>query len=172
MIKAFGVAAIIIGMGLIGLAFSHGLYRRKRELEQIRFGLQLLETEIVFAQRPLAYALKNCGARLTGEIGTIFKLGGETLLSGEGASGETALLQAICDRERYLSLNRSEISTLKRLATGLGLSDIEDQKTKLRFFQRQLDEEIARATEEGNKWQKIYGAGGWVLGLLLALILI
>lgn len=172
MIRLFAIIGIIIAMGFMGVALSRGLYRRKHELEQIRFGLQLLETEIVYAQRPLAYALENCGARLNGEIGTIFRNSGQFLQNGEGESGEKALLKAIAVREQFLSLNDEEKAAFKRIAADLGLSDIEDQRTKLRFFQKQLDLAIHTATEDGDKWRKIYGAGGWLLGLLLALILI
>ncbi|MEE0776732.1 MAG: stage III sporulation protein AB [Bacillota bacterium] len=163
---------IVILMGFIGMLACRGLIARRRELEWFYQALSLMETEMDFSRDPLPVALSRTGARIGGIVALVFHRASKILAESPVVGGEGAFLAALKEYRDDLSLNDEDLAVLGRFSCDLGLTDLEDQKKKLNFCAKAVELQLEAARLSEQKWKRICSVGGWMAGIVFALILI
>lgn len=172
MLRYFILLLIVFIMGFIGMMACYCLTTRRRELEWFQRALFLLETEMDFSRDPLHVALEQTGKRTGGKVASIFCRASILLQEAPSVSGEQAFLAALEEARDELPLNDEDIAVIKRIGCDLGITDLEDQKKKIALCAKAIEVRLESACNSEKKWQRICSVGGWMTGIIFALILI
>ncbi len=154
-LKLIGACFVIISFGMIGTLIGKNMAKRPEELRQIQFGLQALETEIMYSATPLPQALKIVAKQTRGAVARVFDTAASELASGEGQTAGEAWTKALKKTRSYLLLTDRELMILEQFGQGLGLSDREDQSKRLTSAKLQLAAREKEAEIERNQYQKL-----------------
>lgn len=163
---------IIGAAGGLGLIVSSNYRRRVAELHWLRSGLQMLETEIIYASTPLPEALRRVSNRVAPDVGRFFAEVSSLWERSAGESARTIWLEAL---EKYLSssaLLAEDAEVLKALAGSLGISDKADQEKNLLLAKKQLEEQEQIAERERGRYEKLWQTLGFLMGIAIVLVMI
>lgn len=170
--KLFAFLLLVASCGAVGIMLSLSLTRRRRELEAFALGVELLETEMLFAQNPLWLSFANVGKKLKGKVADVFTKIGQALATDDYSSGGQAFAAVLEAEAPTLCLTTGDWEILAALGCDLGITDIERQSHKLKAAAAALNAAAVEAAATEKKWQRIYGMGGWMLGIICGLLLI
>lgn len=172
MIKLIGACLVIFSFGAIGITLGKNMTKHGEELRQMQFGLQVLETEIMYSQTPLPLALKVVAKQTVGVVSRFFDAVIKELNSGQGQTAGEAWSAALDKMRPYLTLSDSDINFLNQFGQGLGSSDREDQLKRLTGIKIQLAAREKEAEAERGRFQKVWQTLGWTCGLVVTLLFI
>lgn len=172
MLKLFGVVIVVLGCGMLGLIIAGNFAQRPQLLRQLQSGLQMLETEIIFASTPLPLALFKVGKRMDKPLQQLFLDTSSQLASNQGLTAGEAWNLCLEKHNRNLALDDAELSVLKSFGWCLGQSDKEEQIKNLRLTIEQLRQEEGKAEKNREKNQKLYTYLGFCFGITLAILLL
>lgn len=170
--KLIGFFLLVVSWGGVGLVLSLSLTRRRRELESFALGVELLETEMLFAQNPLWLSFDHVGAKVPGHAGKVFKKIGQGLAAAEEENGCDTFKKVLAAEAESLYINPGDREVLSALSWDLGITDLESQGRRLKSTGSALRARVADAVAVENKWRRIYGMGGWMMGIIFGLLLI
>lgn len=172
MIKLVGACLVIFSFGVLGTILGKNMMKHREELQQLQFGLQTLETEIMYAATPLPQALKIAAKQTKGAVGEIFDAVAKELNNGQGQTAGEAWSKALEKMRPYLMLTEGELSFLDQFGQGLGSSDREDQLKRLTSIKMQLAAQEKTAERERSQFQKVWQTLGWACGFVITLFFI
>lgn len=172
MIKLIGALLVIVSFGVIGIMLGKNVKRHGEELRQIQFGLQVLETEIMYGQTPLPKALEIVSQQTKGVVARFFNNVSQELLNGLGETAGEAWSKALEKMQPYSTLTSEDLNFLEQFGQGLGFSDREDQLKRLTGVKIQLATREKDAEIERSRFQKIWQTLGWACGLMITLLFI
>lgn len=171
MLKILGSLIVIGASGIIGFLYSRVYGERVRQLREIQYSLNMLETEIMYNATPLAEALMNI-SKDGGSIKGLFVKMAE-ILRGKKTDGVLeAYKMSYEESKMYLCFNREEADIIAAFMQSLGGSDIEGQKKNFNLTIKKLEEFEKKADEVRNKNEKLYRYLGVCLGVLIVIILV
>jgi len=171
-IKFFGAIMVIISFGIIGIMLGKNMTKHGEELRQMQFGLQVLETEIMYSQTPLPQALKIVANQTQGVVAKFFDTVSKELNNGLGQTAGEAWSKALEKIQPYSTLTSGDINFLDQFGQGLGSSDREDQLKRLTGVKIQLAAREKDAEAERSRFQKVWQTLGWACGLIVTLLFI
>ncbi|MEG1478371.1 MAG: stage III sporulation protein AB [Clostridiales bacterium] len=163
---------LVVSLGLSGLILSCALGKRSRELAQFSYGFEVLESEISFAQKPLWQCFFSVSQRLNGVVADIFKEVSLSLKENIYDDGESTFSQILEVNKKRLSCSQQDLETMEKFGCNLGLTDKERQSQSIKSSLAAMAKSLAIAEEKEKKWQRLTGFGGWMVGLVFALLLI
>ncbi|MGG1660146.1 stage III sporulation protein SpoIIIAB [Brevibacillus sp. NRS-1366] len=171
MVKVIGAVLILFSATMVGWQIGRYYAYRPVQLRALLVALQMLETEIVYGLTPLHRAFVKVGHRVSEDVGKMFLLAAELLITEKAQSAEDALRQAMGKLWTNTALRKQERDVLASLGQVLGSSDREDQEKHLRLAVTHLRglEEEARAEQE--KYEKMYKSLGFLGGLLVVILM-
>ncbi|WNC17122.1 stage III sporulation protein SpoIIIAB [Brevibacillus brevis] len=171
MVKLIGAVLILFSASMVGWQIGRYYAYRPIQLRALLVALQMLETEIVYGLTPLHRAFVKVGHRVTEDVGKVFILAAELLVTEKAQSAEDSLRQAMSRHWPQTALRKQEGDVLTSLGQVLGSSDREDQQKHLRLAVTHLRglEEEARA--EQAKYEKMYKSLGFLGGLLVVILM-
>lgn len=167
-----GAGLVLFSSGILGMELAKNLTRRTEELRQIQFGLQVLETEIIYGATPLPEALKIVAGQTKGQVAEVFAGTGRILLNGQGTAAGEAWSTTLKEKESQLLLSRADLLLLYQFGHGLGESDREDQKKRLSMVRCHLKNQEEQAERERFQFQKVWQSLGWAVGMVIVLLFI
>ncbi len=170
--RIFAFLLLVFSSGFVGTLLGYSLTRRRRELETIIHGLELLETEMLFAQNPLWLSFAHVGAKIQGNVGEMFNKIGAALAGGEYQDSGAAFKAVIGDESEKLCLTMEDKEILLALSSDLGTMDGQRQNRRLASAAGSLRTALLEAGETEKKWRRICNMGGWMLGMIFGLLLI
>ncbi|ATW24024.1 stage III sporulation protein SpoIIIAB [Candidatus Formimonas warabiya] len=170
MLKLVGAGLVVASFGVMGTMLGKNVAKRPDELRQLQFGLQALETEIMYSATPLPQALSMVAKQTRGMIAEVFAQTGKELAQGQGQTAGEAWSKALKEIQPNLLLADGEISILEQFGQGLGTSDREDQMKRLTSIRIQLAAKEQLAETERRQYQKVWQTLGWAVGLVLTLL--
>lgn len=171
MLKLIGAVLIIISCSAGGVFASKGMERHCRVLRGIQEGLLALKREISFNNSRLSQAMVN-SAKAAGISGDLFSATGQKLLEGRGISAGDGWQEALEEFNLVNRLEEDEMEVLKAFGSGLGLSNIDDQISRLELCRQRLESIEKNAENQFQKLGKVWRNLGWSLGVVLALLFI
>ncbi len=172
MLKIIGSVVVMLAGGLIGTTVARSYERRPRELRELRSGLQLLETEIIYGATPLPDALDRVAQSCRGNIGYLFGYASKRLYSGEGFTAAEAWESALGSLSQMTSLNSDDLAVLQRLGSFLGVSDQGDQEKHMRLIAKQMTHQIEKAENDARVNVKLWRYLGISCAVVIVMILV
>ncbi|MGI6678575.1 MAG: hypothetical protein ACOX2Q_05775 [Dehalobacterium sp.] len=172
MLKLIGASMIIITCGMIGNLLGKNITRHVEEIRQFQFGLQTLETEIMYTLTPLPQAIKTVESQTKGTVSKFFREIEERLKDGQGLTVGEIWTQSLKKLTPHFLLTKEEMSYLDQFGQGLGSSDREDQLKRLARIKNYLAHREKEVETERSQFQKVWQTLGWSCGVIITLIFI
>lgn len=172
MLKLIGSIIIIAGTTAIGFTYSNIYLQRVRQLRDMQFALNMLETEIVYTATPLIEALFSVGEKSSNIIKNIFSGMAETLREKKKSSVYDAFIYVCNLLKEDIYFDKEEIGTISSFMQSLGNSDIDGQKKNFNITIKKLEDFEKKAEEIRAKNQKLYRYLGLCFGALIVIILV
>ena len=167
LIKIIGGALIITGSARWGFSRAEKLSLRVKSLMALKTAFNLLEGEIIFSSYYLKYTFERVSRLCSCE--DLFLTAAE--LIGENGAAD-AWKTAVEKNKNLLALKESDAEILQIFASGLGVSDREQQVKNIRHISSLLDSAIADARSEYDSMAKIYRSVGVLGGLFIFILLL
>ncbi|HZK18836.1 MAG TPA: stage III sporulation protein SpoIIIAB [Clostridia bacterium] len=172
MLKIIGSVVVILAGGLIGATVARSYESRPRELRELRSGLQLLETEIIYGATPLPDALERVAQSCRGSIGGLFGYASGKLYSREGYTAAEAWESALDRLSQITSLNSDDVAVLRKLGSFLGVSDQDDQEKHMRLLAEQMTHQIEKAENDARVNVRLWRYLGISSAVVVVMILV
>ncbi len=172
MLKLIGGLAIIIATTSIGYVYSMVYEERVRQLRELQYALNILESEIIYSSTPIYEALGAASQNCKTSIGVMLKKMGELLSQRKVSSIHDAFIQAVKEQKSLLYLEKEEQDAIGSFVHSLGSGDIEGQKKNFNITMKKLDVFEKKAEESRDKNSKLYRYIGLCGGVLIVLVLI
>ena len=168
-IRYLFLVLILICCTSIGFLLSRKYSDRVSELVTFSGFLKILQNKMRFTKMPLSEAFKDLSNLKSSKAISEICLNFSQNIKTEKC--EDAWNRAIEDEMSYLSLNKEDISIIKKLGNTLGKTDIEGQMSEINEFNTLLQIQIKKAEEERRKNEKMYRSLGTIVGLAIVIIL-
>lgn len=172
MLKILGSIIIIAGATVIGFTYSNIYLQRVKQLRDMQFALNMMETEIAYTATPLTEVLLSVGEKSSIIIKKIFAGMADTLISKKKNSVFEAFMYTYNQMKGEIYLDKEEIEVVSSFMQSLGSSDIEGQKKNFNITIKRLESFEKRAEEIRNKNEKLYRYLGLSFGVLIVIILV
>lgn len=172
MLKLLGSIIIITGATAIGFTYSKIYLQRVRQLRDMQFALNMMETEISYTATPLTQVLFSVGEKSSSVIKRMFTDMAETLQSKKKNSVFEAFMYTYNQMKSDIYLDKEEIGVISSFMQSLGNSDIEGQKKNFNITIKKLESFEKRAEEIRTKNEKVYRYLGLSFGVLIVIILV
>ncbi|WP_236692702.1 stage III sporulation protein SpoIIIAB [Aneurinibacillus tyrosinisolvens] len=170
MLKLLGASAVLLSGTLIGMRMAGRFAKRPLQIRQLRMGLQILETEIVYGSTPLHLALHSISRRVQGDVARLFARTSE-MLEEQADTTEECWRKAVNEVWPATALKEPEKEVLLHLGGILGRSDREDQQKHLKLTVINLQSEENNARDSQKKYEKVCKSLGILGGLLIVILL-
>lgn len=164
MLKFFGAVLIISAFGIWGVSKSKRLKKRCDSLLLIISSLNLLENEISYGQKNIASALLSVGTMEN------FPLFTEAAQNLENSSAFLAFSEALKNPD--LCLLQSDREILLEFSQNLGSVSKEFQISSIFHTKELLSSSRLSALGDYEKYGKLYQNMGFLIGTLIALLMI
>lgn len=172
MLKILGSIIIIAGTTVIGFTYSNIFLQRVKQLRDMQFALNMMETEIAYTATPLIEVLFSVGEKSSSIIKKIFIGIAEALVSKKKNSVYEAFIDTYDQLKSDIYLDKEEIGVISAFMQSLGGSDVEGQKKNINITIKKLEVFEKRAEEIRTKNEKLYRYLGLSFGVLIVIILV
>ncbi|SDR89310.1 stage III sporulation protein AB [Paenibacillaceae bacterium GAS479] len=172
MIKGVGAVLILLAGTLIGFLQAARFAKRPQQLRELIHGLQRLETEIGYGYTLLPEALRRTGAPMAQPAASIFSGAADRLELADASSFEECWEQSLQQCWPLTAMRKTELATMKRLGSTLGMSDREDQLKHLRLAQQQMQAEETGARDDQARYEKLSRSLGILIAALVVILMI
>lgn len=172
MIKLIGCLVILISSSGVGYIAGSRFGMRVKELRLLKISLQMLETEIAYANTPLPQALEAVYLKSSYPVNQIFKNACELLKKRMYSTVGEAFEKAIGMCSDILSLTAEDIGILKSFGYTLGTSDIDGQLKSFKMVMKQLESQEVKAEADMGRNEKMYKNLGVLAGLAVSVLLL
>ncbi|TDT61953.1 stage III sporulation protein SpoIIIAB [Fonticella tunisiensis] len=170
--KLAGGIIIISAAGLMGFLMAGIYVERVRQLRELQYCLNILESEIVHSSTPLVQAFKLVSEKSSKAVSRLFKVMAELLFEKKTDTVAEAFDLAFQALKRDLYLEREEIDIISSFMQSIGSSDIEGQKKNFNVTVKKLEAFEKKAEEIRVKNEKLYRYLGICGGALIVILLV
>lgn len=172
MLKAVGMAFIVISSSALGFGMSRELAERVKWLGELERLMQVLKGEIQYAATPLPEVFLELAKRTESVLGSFLA---ETAAAMELRS-KSSMGDIFAEQAKQLSgipgLNTKDVEALVRFGRRLGCHDREMQVQTIRLYQEELAAARAEAREDYRQKAKVYQSLGFLGGCFCVLLLL
>lgn len=172
MLKLIGGLAIIIATTSIGYVYSMVYEERVKQLRELQYALNILESEIIYSTTPIVDALKAAADNSKTAIGVMLVKISELLSQRSVSSIYDAYVKASKELKNQLYLEKEEKETIGSFVHSLGSADIEGQKKNFNITVKKLEGFEKKAEVSRDKNAKLYRYIGLFGGVLIVLLLV
>lgn len=172
MLKLLGSIIIIAGATVIGFTYSNIYMQRVKQLRDMQFALNMMETEIAYTATPLIEVLFSVGEKSSSVIKKLFAGMAEALRDKKKSSVFDAFIYAYNQLKDEIYIDKEEIGVISSFMQSLGSSDVEGQKKNFNITIKKLESFEKRAEEIRTKNEKLYRYLGLCFGVLIVIILV
>lgn len=158
----------ILSVG-IGILYANKSKWREKDLEEIKYALELFKTKIQYTYEPIPEVFQEIAKECRPHIGNIFVVTCQ-YLSDQIAS--EAWKHAIIETSSKTNLLREDQEILFQLSKMLGNMDLEGQLSIIELTITLLEQQIEKVKRDGEKNEKLYKTLGVGIGLTMMIILI
>lgn len=172
LVKLIGAALILFAGTMIGFMQASRYAARPRQIRQLGYALQRLETEIGFGFTPLPEAISRCAAHLAEPAAALLRGVNERLGEGNELTFRECWERSITANWPVTAMKAAEQSALIRLGATLGISDREDQIKHLRLAMQQLKAEEDAARDDQARYEKMWKSLGVLIAALVVILIV
>ncbi|KMT21340.1 stage III sporulation protein SpoIIIAB [Clostridium cylindrosporum] len=172
MLKVIGSILVIMSTTLVGFYYSRMFSERLKQIRELQYSLNMLESEIIYSASPLIQAMEYVAERSRAPINEFFRVFSEKLYKKEIEGILEGFQSTMMEFKGKLRLEKDEIDTLASFVKSLESSDLEGQKANFNITMKKLEGFEKRAEESMTKNEKLYKYLGVCSGLLVVIILV
>lgn len=172
MLKIFGSVLVVSAAALIGYVYARTYTDRVKQIREMQYALNMLETEIIYNYTPLHMALKSTGEKSTGSIKELFLKMADILNNKKINSVLDAFDEAYKLTKTNLYFEKEETDIIKSFIQSLGMSDMEGQKKNFNITVKKLEAFEKKADEERVKNERLFQYLGVCFGVLIIILLV
>lgn len=129
----------------------------------------MFKSKIRLTYEPIPDVFKQIKRELKPNIGEIFLNSSRYM---DNYTANEAWVKSLEDEKIHTSFTNSDVDIIKGLSKMLGSVDLEGQINNIDLISELLNNQIAEATTEKNKNEKMYKTLGTSIGLVIAIILL
>ncbi len=166
-IKIVGAVMIFCAGFFWGWLRAGELLKREKSLQNIKTGLNMLESEIVFSSNYLKDAFLNIS-----RISVCKEFFSDVAFGIEEFGASKAWENALEKNKKKLALKERDTEILKILASQLGKSDTEQQVKNIRHVKELLEIAQKEAREDYQNSSRLYRSMGILGGLFVIILLL
>ena len=153
-----------------GYLARQSLRQRRRTLEQLRLGLELLQGEMELRMASLPELFEAAGRQLGGAVGDFFTGTAVHMAAVTGRPLQTAMRIEL--EENPLPLSQEETAMVLELAGALGRYDLGGQARALELYKRRTEGQLETLRVQEQQKGRAYAAASVCGGLALILLLL
>lgn len=172
MLKVLGSIIVIGASGVMGFIYSNLYKERVKQIRDMQYSLNILETEIIYSSSPLSEAMEFTADKSSNGIKNVFKKMSSMLNQKTKHSVYEAFKDACASSKDEIYLGKEEMDVLESFMKSLGGSDMEGQKKNFNITIKKLEEIEKKAEVIRTKNERLYRYLGICIGVLLVIILI
>jgi len=169
--KIIGCILVIVICMLIGRTMAGGYVERVKNLQEFITALSLLRSKIAFGQEVLEISFLDISIACENKVGRIFRDVAEELKSSNIPVSEI-WSNKIEEYFRSLDFNFTDEKILIDFGNLLGRGSIDEEVRNINLAVERLKTQLENATDERDKYAKLYKTVGGISGTALAIILI
>lgn len=163
MVKLIGAVMTGAACGYFGFRMRMTLKMRQKSLADICASLEALEGEIGFSVNRLKKAFERV------DRSGLFTLAAENI---ERDGAKKAWCDAVHTMQTKLCLTDADCDALLMLGSNIGKTDSDEQIKSIRYVKSLVAAQEKQASEEYNRYARLYSGGGVLVGALIIIILI
>lgn len=172
MLKLIGGLIIITASTFTGFYISHLFYEKVRQLRELQYALQVLESEIIYSAEPLYIAFSNLSLKLSEPLKSLFLDLANSIKEFKEDTLHDIFINSFDRYKDHFLLEKEEIDVLINFFSSLGTSDLEGQKKNFNLTMKKLDMIEKKAEEKRQKNDKLVKYLGIASGILIVVILV
>ncbi|MDQ0158597.1 stage III sporulation protein SpoIIIAB [Alkalibacillus sp. S2W] len=169
--KWVGAILILLTCTWVGIDFANQYKKRPQQIRDLLQALQIMEAEIVYAQKPIETICRYISKQLSFPIGSLFQRLVNELNETE-ISLDDCWENVIEEEWHFTALKSKEKQIMLQFGQSLGRHNIEQQRKQIQLARVHLQYELDEALEEEKRFSSMYRVLGVLSGLLFVLILI
>lgn len=169
--RILGVTLIIFSSGACGFLLASTYQKRVVNIGQLITFLQVLESEIQFAQATLPEIIARQSTMYSGLLADFLGVLNKNLKEDQGMHFSSHWEQGILVLEAA-GLPRQILNDFHDLGLVLGTSDLTEQIKHLNLLKTRLEKALNLAEKEAEKDSRLWRYLGFSFGLLLVLLLL
>ena len=170
-LKLLGSLIVISSTTIMGFVYSRVYGQRVRQLRDMQYALNMLESEIVYNSTPLTSALCTVAGKCS-SVGKLFNTIADILKSKKCETISDAFNMAIDINKNELYFEDEETALINSFLQSIGSSDLENQKKNFNITVKKLESFEKTAEESKSKNEKLYKYLGLSAGVLIVIILV
>lgn len=170
--KWFGAILVLTACTGFGLAFADYQKRRLKAVQMLKKAIVLLRGQILYANAPVAEALRETGSRVEEKTGAFFQAVSDRLEEGDGVSLREIWEEELGKVQENWSLEKTELEDFRQFGGELGYLDLSMQEKTLNLYLERLEmtEHVLQAGLEAKV--RLAASLGVLSGIFLVIVLI
>lgn len=172
MLKILGAFVIIGATTVMGFLYARVFSTRVKQLRDMQYALNMLESEIIYTATPLIHAMRHISEKSNDSVKLLFERISELLREKKAEGVHEAFNQAMKEFKKDLYFEKEEVEVMASFMHSLGSSDIEGQKKNFNITIKKLESFEKKAEETKSKNEKLYKYLGVCAGVLIVMILV
>lgn len=171
-LKLLGSLVVIASTTVIGFVYSRVYSERVKQLRDMQYALNMLESEIIYSSTPLIEALSSVGEKCSNTINNLLLSIADILKNKKCENIIDAYFEASIINKSSLYFEDEEINLIGSFIQSIGSSDLENQKKNFNITVKKLEGFEKKAEETRAKNEKLYRYLGLCAGVLIVIILV
>ncbi|SKA81931.1 stage III sporulation protein AB [Caloramator quimbayensis] len=172
MLKILGSIIVVASTSVIGFLYAMIFTERVRQIRDMQYALNILESEVVFKSTPVADAFYFVSLNCTETIKNIFNHMSNLIKDRNVQSISEAFDSALNAFKSDLYFEKEETEVIKAFMQTLGCGDLEAQKKNFNITVEKLKNFEKNAEESKRKNERLYKYLGVCCGIMIVIILI
>ncbi|MDO4540920.1 MAG: stage III sporulation protein AB [Syntrophomonadaceae bacterium] len=167
------VLVLLIALsGTYGLLGARRLDLRVEELRELRLAMKLLQEQIHYLHTPMPEALQLCAGRCRPPVQVLFRHSALVLRQRQGIELNEAWLEASERLAAASNLKAEDIGILKQMSGRMGTTGITEQVRLFEWLEGELRRQEEAAETERASNRRLWSYGGFIVGAVLALLIL
>jgi stage III sporulation protein AB len=171
MLNSIGMICILLACSLFGYVKAQHYARRPDQIRLLIVALQRLESEIVYAQTPIAEVFMHMSKQMPVLFSEMFRSMADRLNDNQGLSLGEIWADALQQYWPHSSMKKQEFEIASQLGHVLGTSDFRDQIKHLRLAMSQLQAVEVESKQEQQKYESMWRSLGLLIGALIVILI-
>ncbi|MCX7885196.1 MAG: stage III sporulation protein SpoIIIAB [Caloramator sp.] len=172
MLKILGSIIVVASTSIIGLLYAMTFTERVRQIVDMQYALNMLESEVVFKATPIAEAFYNVSLNCSDTIKKFFIYMSNLIKDKKVQSILEAYDSALNEFKSDFYFEKDEIEVIRAFMQALGSGDLEAQKKNFNITVEKLKMFEKSAQESKRKNERLYKYLGVCCGIMIVIILI
>ncbi|MEA4891816.1 MAG: stage III sporulation protein AB [Peptococcaceae bacterium] len=173
MLKLLGMILILAASSLLGLSKSRVYGQYAAFLQELLFGLEVLETEVQYRQSSLGEGFIRTGLALSGkDAGRLFDRAAEYLACHREALPQEGLLEGVAAVADRIPAGQPLKAHLEGFALTLGKGDLKAQQQVFALLRVQIGQCLEGALKRQEKEEKLWRYLGVCSGIVFVILLV